>query len=155
MACVEDDSDTTVNFFEDQDFHSLGNSLMNDLDQECLSPAHTESTEERDIGESSEVEEMQTFYAEERDIDEDQQTGKVAVVDEEDVRGGEQEEVGDRAQIVRSESSELDSIEKQLESMGEGSPPTMDINSNRYLYLKCVDKGTLLVREKKDVSFQM
>ena len=136
MACVEDDSDTTVNFSEDQDFHSLGNSLMNDLDQECLSPAHTESTEERDIGESSEVEEMLTCYTEERDVDENQQAAKMKVVDEEDVSGGEHEEAVDRAQIERSESSELDSIEKQLESMGEGSPPTMDVNSNRYVTLR-------------------
>jgi len=121
VACVEDDSYTTVNFSEDQDFHSL----MNDLDQECLSPAHTESTEERDIGESSEVEEMQTFYAEERDIDGDQQTGKVAVVDEEDVPGDVHEEDDDRAQ---KERLELDSIEKQLELLGEGSPSSLTLN---------------------------
>ena len=96
MICAENDSDTTVNFSQDQDFHSIGNSDMYDMDQGCLSPAHTE---DRDIGESSEVEEMLTYFMEERDIDENQQAAKVKVVDEEDATGGGHEEAGDRAGV--------------------------------------------------------
>ena len=62
VICAEDDSDTTVHFSEDQDFHSFGNSPMDDLDQRYLSPAPAGTAEERDIGESSEVEEMLTCY---------------------------------------------------------------------------------------------
>ena len=150
---AENDSDTTVNFSEDQDFHSFGKSPKADLKQKYMSPAPTNTTEDKDIGESSEVEEMLThYYVEERDVDGDQQAAMVAVIDKHDVTEDGHEEADDMAQTEMSESNELDSIEKQLESMGEGSPSsrtlnkepeavggrspvesTLDDNSNRYL----------------------
>ena len=153
MICAEDDSDTTVIFSEDQDLHSFGNSPMDDMDQGYMSPAPAETTEGVDIGESSEVEEMHTLYTEERDVDGDQQATMVVVVDREDVTGDEhEEEAGNGVQTERLELDELDSIEKQLMSMGEGSQSlptldtelevveessplasTLDVNSNRFL----------------------
>ena len=54
---------------------------------------------------------------------------KVAVVDEEDVTRELHGETADRMQAERLESNELDLIEKQLESMGEGSPPLLALDT--------------------------
>ena len=71
---------------------------------------------------------METLYMEGSSVYGEQQTAKVAVVDEEDVTRELHEETADRMQAERLESNELDSIEKQLESMGEGSPPLLALD---------------------------
>merc|ERR1719341_1589612 len=75
------------------------------------------------------VEEMATLYMEGSSVYGEQQTAKVAVVDEEDVTRELHEETADRMQAERLGSNELDSIEKQLESMGEGSPPLLALDT--------------------------
>ena len=157
--CIDDESNTTVDLFpEDQDLGTFGNSPTANFDQEYFSPAPTQTTAQQ-AGEkhnegSSEVEEVETSYLEETGVHHgDQLAAKVTVVvDEESVTGEVHEEVTDKVQTEKLESNKLDSIEKQLESMGEGSPPLLaldkeveimgersptvpilDVNSGRYL----------------------
>ena len=56
------DSDTTVNFSEDQDFHSLGKNAIADLKQEYLSSAPTATTEEMDIGDRGPTEDIIHYF---------------------------------------------------------------------------------------------
>ena len=98
---VEDDSDTTVSFSQDQDVGLY------------------------DIGGSSGVEEVETSYLEEG-INvvhgEEQQAAKVAVVG--NVPGKVHEEAVEE-QADREEDLEQGTVEKQLESMpGEGTQPS-------------------------------
>lgn len=134
VTCIAGDgSGKIVNLSQDQDLYSFVNSPTDNVDQGYLSPASTETTdqqvEERCFERSSEVEEMETLYMEGSSVYGEQQTAKVAVVDEEDVTRELYEETADRMQAERLESNELDSIEKQLESMGEGSPPLLALDT--------------------------
>lgn len=124
-----DGSGTIVDLSQNQDLYSFVNSPADNVDQGYLSPASPETTdqqaEEERIERSSEVEEVETLYMEGRGVHGEQQTAEVAVVDEEEVTGEAHEEIADRVQPEILELDEVDSIEKQLESMGEGSPPLL------------------------------
>ena len=124
-----DGSGAIVYLSQDQDLYSFVNSPADNVDQGYLSPASPETTdqqaEEERIERSSEVEEVETLYMEGRGVHGEQQTAEVAVVDEEEVTGEAHEEIADRVQPEILELDEVDSIEKQLESMGEGSPPLL------------------------------
>ena len=124
-----DGSGTIGDLSQDQDLYSFVNSPADNVDQGYLSPASPETTdqqaEEERIERSSEVEEVETLYMEGRGVHGEQQTAEVAVVDEEEVTGEAHEEIADRVQPEILELDEVDSIEKQLESMGEGSPPLL------------------------------
>ena len=124
-----DGSGAIVYLSQDQDLYSFVNSPADNVDQGYLSPASPETTdqqaEEERIERSSEVEEVETLYMEGRGVHGEQQTAEVAVVDEEEVAGEAHEEIADRVQPEILELDEVDSIEKQLESMGEGSPPLL------------------------------
>ena len=125
-----DGSGTIVDLSQNQDLYSFVNSPADNVDQGYLSPASPETTdqqaEEERIERSSEVEEVETLYMMEgMGVHGEQQTAEVAVVDEEEVTGEAHEEIADRVQPEILELDEVDSIEKQLESMGEGSPPLL------------------------------
>jgi len=131
VTCIGDGSGTIVDMSQDQDLYSFVNSPADNVVQGYLSPASIETTDQQEeeecIERSSEVEEMETLYMDGSGVHVhgEQQTAKVAVVDEEDVTREVHEEIADMVQADKLEPNELDSIEKQLESMGEGSPPLL------------------------------